>query len=277
MVATRIAVGPALNIDDAPEASIGHVWPRRSSGRLTLAQRGARRTGARLVTHHSLNLVHEHSTLSAHTLEEQHGGDELAEAADEQPWACSACTFVNAGALPMCEMCATRRHQPAVPATQAEQLGQLPEDVASWPSLEKSADRNFALCEVSSAASTWQLVGDEDDACSTASFIVVGDPEYLSDGASDTAAAATVPSTPTPALATASWASRAGAGAGAVAFKPPAARVPPLGRKPRRAEASPTLEGDVIEDDLDELQAPSRHRSTLPCAAQLRRRERRCR
>merc|ERR1712096_363966 len=99
--------------------------------------------------------------------------EETTPEAVEAPWPCIQCTFLNAGALRVCEMCNLPWGTVALAtsvALSAEALRDnfhavsLPspegdiDDV--WPALADAVDTSWVRCEVSSVGSSWLDMGD---------------------------------------------------------------------------------------------------------------------
>jgi len=145
---------PELNWNDAPEALLTSARRGRPGCR-SQAFRGERRLPGSVLQ----PLREEMDTVEGAPF----SGAETASDGEEAPWACPACTFENAGALPACEMCghsaASTQAQPA-----AEQptpaLEPLADGNASWPTLAAAADTAWDFAEVSSVGSSWLDVAD---------------------------------------------------------------------------------------------------------------------
>lgn len=82
-------------------------------------------------------------------------------------WPCRACTFVNSGWLPQCEMCESPVNAPATSNdSSSANLVQVAIDETAittkggdWPSL-RDALHSFVDCEISSVGSSWLEIGD---------------------------------------------------------------------------------------------------------------------
>lgn len=249
-----------LNTVDLPEAGITYSYQQRSCGRPTHARRGVRRTGAKVAANAGLLFVPECSELVAFDLAEI-GCSTSSEA--ELQWQCSACTFLNASAMPSCEVCGTPKQQRSTCiqiTTAIEQMPPHEQDVASWPSLAEAVDKSFAFCEVSSVGSSWLEIGEtgedliDDETCSVTSFLVLDDASALSQSKSS------------PPPTASSWAARLAQTPGLVGPRRPPMRMPPLigkTQEQREADVIRKFEAhfadEMADGDLDELQVRRQH------------------
>jgi len=269
----RQPAGPALNWNDAPEATIANTRRGRSGDRFrSQAFRGDRRLPGTVLQ----PLLEELATECAAGPVSEGVSD-----AEESSWACRSCTFENAAAMPVCEMCghpaasAPQRRPPQPPFEQALAEPLADTGSRSWPALAAAADASWDLAEVSSVASSWLDVADLGElagaeAADDAGFVLVQEPAAAPARAREPAGT--------------SWASRAtagpGPGAAAASGPRPAARVPPLCRQqPRRGarRAAAALCGEEgLEDELDGLADRRLCPNTLRGVAQRRRRGREC-
>lgn len=223
----RTPAGSDLNISDLPE----FAWQARVKSqqyRTCKASRG--------------NLVGVHSCeLDAVREDWAYIGAEVDIVDPEKSeanWDCSACTFSNAGALPLCEMCGKRRDC-NVPKTTPSPAEVPDGNTSSWPSLVEASDTSWAYCEVSSVGSSWVDTGEtlfEADGMHSEdgiNFLIVESTRVLPDGPS--------------------WAARAAATGGAkLDFRQPAMVMPPLWRQQVAPKAAVMQEEDI--DNLDLLE-----------------------
>lgn len=185
--------------------------------------------------------------------------DETLEQERDQTWACSACTFVNADVMPVCEVCGRGRHDPRLDCAYSVATADVPErgDRKAWPSLPQAAEPSWDVVDVSSTVSSWLEVGSIED--------MVGSIEDLEEEWTDVATgspvavAAPTVSTPAAVEAPPSWAAlvakRSGACAheGAVAPRSPnpapmwSRRTPPLAKNSTKTYRSEEVELEDAE------------------------------
>lgn len=239
--------GPFLNTDDVPDLFAGGA--RRKTAKPNHRQNGQPRRvlGAPMAA--AMQPVPEH--MNAYNGDWNSTDDCHAEC--ELPWACSQCTFLNAGALKACEMCERPANRPVVEPSIGEQVSQVADRLlgngcdSAWPRLAEADTTSWIDCDVSSVASSWLDVGtfeevdDDDGSSSLASFICV-DTARGPASTSDVSAAASTRFL--------SWAERAttAADASGGVVNAPQMRAPPLVQRQRQRV---TVKSEENEDDYD--------------------------
>jgi len=257
--AVKAVGGPTLNIADIPEAGVVGMRPSQVC------------RGKRSVCNADLRLYQEPSKMATDIEDGQHGDVDSTYAEQaETTWECPVCTFINAGPLPMCEMCNAPHKQ-----TQSSVVSvDLPDThLAKWPTLHEACEDSWKFCDASSIASSWcelRQPGDgfreEDDASSVASFCMIGDMPsvessgFKDDDTSSLASFCVVGDMPHSNPATISWAARASAASEGAAQHRPKNPVLPVwckqGRKIAKlqAENHKFVPGDLdVLDELEEL------------------------
>lgn len=148
-----------LNCDDLPEAN---VWAlgRGPATRGRLAKQSK---------HRVKNVEIPRLTSLAEAGDESCDDDGFHSTAGD--WHCHACTFLNHGLLPRCEVCGADRHA-AIPAASVVKGPELALDeqvalatlrsITEWPALPQVETDSWIECDVSSIASSWQDVGEPD-------------------------------------------------------------------------------------------------------------------
>lgn len=278
-IASKTAsTGAALNTEDLPEAALpAGAGSRRLGCKTRCAQFWVRAFGLPVLLEDE-----------AQTCEFADGEPPLV-----QEWPCPACTFMNHGLMPACEVCETRRGAPEqqhalLQAPGAQELGAIA--ATEWPPLQQKLARDdepspreasdpWEHCEVSSVGSSWL---DVDGAATCAELeldLEAGENESGRDCVVlvDQSAAGMHQEDPPPPP---SWAARASAAPrlGAAAKLPAegSAAQPTWRARPVAAGQSKSVGAEALEEEeeevpeLQDLQARRSYPQTSRGAAQRR-------
>jgi len=167
--AVVIRSGPLLNYDDVPEAGLG---PKCSKKRQILKRHQPRR----------FPVVFEEVSDEECWPDLHQEPNQLD--ADEDQWSCASCTFLNAVALPACEMCGQSRHASVVHTPVQDTHIQGHRETANfhrtrgggWPSVLQSVESSWDLCDQSSMASMVDVAKLSDLECANKGDIEVVTP-----------------------------------------------------------------------------------------------------